>query len=82
MSMSERPINGSCRRCKFYYDEDIPDTVGCGECRYVPPSAMPISMRMSMYHDRAFPLVSEYDWCWRFERIFIKNRTSLHFLYD
>lgn len=68
MNMDDRPVDGMCCDCKFYYDEDIPDTVGCGECRYGPPTALPISGRMEMYHGRAFPLVSEYDWCWQFEK--------------
>jgi hypothetical protein len=75
MNIDKRPINGMCSDCQYYYDEDIPDTVGCGECRYGPPSAMPISMRMSMYHDRAFPLVSEYDWCWRFKNKLMRKDT-------
>lgn len=58
---------GMCMDCKFYFDDEIPDTVGCGECRYGPPTAMPIFGKLGEYHERAFPLVSEYDWCWRFE---------------
>jgi len=67
MNMDKRPVEGMCIDCKYYYDEDIPDTVGCGECRYGPPTAMPIFGK-GAYHDEAFPLVSEYDWCWRFEK--------------
>lgn len=67
MNMDKRPIEGMCIDCKYYYDEDIPDTCGCGECRYGPPAAMPIFGKGD-YHARAFPLVSEYDWCWKFEK--------------
>lgn len=67
MNMDKRPIDGMCIECKYYYDEEIPDTVGCGECRYGPPTAMPI-FGQGVYHSSAFPLVSEYEWCWRFER--------------
>ena len=66
MNMDKRPVEGMCMDCKYYYDEEIPDTVGCGECRYGPPAAMPIFGR-GVYHESAFPLVSEYEWCWRFE---------------
>ena len=55
-----------CMNCKFYYDDEIPDTVGCGECRYGPPTALPIFGKYEAYHNRAFPLVSEFDWCWRY----------------
>lgn len=54
-----------CMDCKYYYDDETPVTVGCGECRYGPPTALPILGPVA-YHHRAFPLVSEYDWCWRF----------------
>lgn len=65
--MDNRPKEvGMCMDCKYYFDKDIPDSVGCGECRYGPPTAMPI-FGHGYYHDRAFPLVSEYEWCWRFE---------------
>jgi hypothetical protein len=67
MNMDKRPVEGMCIDCKYYYDEDIPDTVGCGECRYGPPTAMPIFGKGD-YHAEAFPLVSEYEWCWKFEK--------------
>ena len=67
MNMDKRPVDGICIDCKYYYDEEIPDTVGCGECRYGPPTAMPIFGKGD-YHAEAFPLVSEYDWCWKFEK--------------
>lgn len=67
MNIDERPVEGMCMDCKFYYDKDVPNTCGSGECRHGSPTAMPIFGQGS-YHARAFPLVSEYDWCWRFER--------------
>lgn len=68
MKIDKRPVEGMCCECRFYYDGFIPDTVGCGECRFGPPTAMPIIMPSPPpYHSAAFPLVSEYDWCWRFE---------------
>jgi hypothetical protein len=67
MNIDKRPVDDMCIDCKYYYDEDIPDTVGCGECRYGPPTAMPI-FGQGVYHSSAFPLVSEYEWCWRFEK--------------
>lgn len=66
MNMDKRPVEGMCIDCKYYYDEDIPDTCGSGECRYGPPTAMPI-FGQGCYHSGAFPMVSEYDWCWKFE---------------
>lgn len=67
MNMDERSVDGMCIDCKYYYDKDVPDTIGCGECRYGPPTAMPI-FGQGVYHSSAFPLVSEYGWCWRFEK--------------
>jgi len=67
MSVDKRPVDSMCIDCKYYYDEDVPDTCGCGECRYGPPTALPIFGKGD-YHAKAFPLVSEYEWCWRFER--------------
>jgi len=64
--MDKRPVDVYCMDCMFYFDEEIPDTVGCGECRYGPPTALPI-FGHGYYHSRAFPLVSEYDWCWRYQ---------------
>lgn len=54
-------IEKNCYDCKFYDDSNIPVTVGCGECRYGPPTAT-----LAIF-GRAFPIVSECDWCWRFE---------------
>ena len=65
--MDKRPVDNMCAECKYYYDEDTPDTCGSGECRYGPPTAMPIFGQGS-YHSGAFPMVSEYDWCWKFEK--------------
>ena len=67
MNMDKRPVDNMCAECKYYYDEDTPDTCGSGECRYGPPTAMPIFGQGS-YHSGAFPMVSEYDWCWKFEK--------------
>jgi hypothetical protein len=64
--MDKRPIDGICIKCEYYYDKEVPDTIGCGECRFGPPTAQPLFNR-AVYHDGAFPLVSEYDWCWRFD---------------
>lgn len=61
----ERPIQGQCSDCRFYFDKETPETVGCGECRFGPPTALPIFER-GAYHMAAFPLVSEYGWCWKF----------------
>ncbi len=58
---------GECMDCKFYYDDRIPDTVGCGECRYGPPTAI-YEGHTSPYASAVFPLVSEYGWCGRFEQ--------------
>ena len=66
--IDKRPVQGQCSECKYYYDREIPPTVGCGECRYGPPTALPIFTARQVYHDAAFPLVSEYEWCWRFEK--------------
>ena len=65
MQIDKRTVEGSCYECMFYYDADTPDTCGCGECRFGPPTALPIFGRGD-YNHAAFPLVSEYDWCWRF----------------
>lgn len=68
MSMDERSVNGMCIECKYYYDKEIPDTVGCGECRYGPPTATKNDASvMTGYYPAHFPLVSEYEWCWKFE---------------
>lgn len=67
MNMDERPVEGMCIDCRFYHDKNITDTVGCGECRFGPLTALPIFGR-DAYHTRAFPLVSEYDWRWKFEK--------------
>jgi len=67
MNIDDRSVDGACMDCKFYYDEHIPDTVGCGECRFGPPTATP-HFGAGVYYMAAFPVISEYDWCWRFER--------------
>ena len=67
MTTDNRPIEVYCMECKFYYDNEIPPGCGCGECRYGPPTALP-RFEGNTYHNKAFPLVSEYEWCWRFEK--------------
>ena len=69
MYLNKRRADGQCSDCMFYYDEETFVTTGCGECRYGPPTAMPIFNKHDEYHMGQFPVVSEYDWCWRF----IKN---------
>ena len=64
------PFNDNCMDCKWWFPvtpflEDISDT-GCGECRYGPPTV--ISSYGSRMSDCKFPVMSEYDWCGRFER--------------
>jgi hypothetical protein len=67
MKLDKRSVEGMCFDCKFWYTENTPITTGCGECRYGPPTALPIFGRFDN-HTAAFPYVSEYEWCWRFER--------------
>jgi Zn finger protein HypA/HybF involved in hydrogenase expression len=67
MSMDHRPVDGMCMDCKYYYDGRVPDSIGCGECRYGPPSAIKHeSSIINGYYSGKFPLVSEYEWCWKF----------------
>jgi hypothetical protein len=66
MNIDDRSVDGACMDCKFYYDEHLPD-IGCGECRFGPPTAMP-HFGAGVYYMAAFPVTSEYGWCWRFER--------------
>jgi hypothetical protein len=58
---------GECMDCKFYYDDKIPITVGCGECRYGPPTAID-PLGHGTYFGGHFPVVSECEWCGRFEQ--------------
>jgi hypothetical protein len=64
------PSKDTCNDCKWWYPvtpfgDDLTDT-GCGECRYGPPTA--IEVQHTTRFSSAFPIVSEYDWCGRFER--------------
>lgn len=66
MNMDKRPVNGMCLDCKYYYDEELPD-IGCGECRYGPPTAIKSEASIvNGYYSAHYPLVSEYGWCWKF----------------
>ena len=47
-----------CMNCKSYHDEDLPYTIGCGECRRFPPTA--IKKCDSPYAMGKYPMVSEY----------------------
>lgn len=61
-----------CSDCKFYHDEDVPDTIGCGECICNPPTAIEPHGGNTHYMGH-FPLVSEYMSCGKFE---MKNKTE------
>jgi len=55
-----------CVMCKHYHDEDIADTIGCGECRRFPPTA--IKKCDDPYTMGRYPVISEYNNpCYEFE---------------
>jgi hypothetical protein len=47
-----------CMDCKSYHDEDLPITMGCGECRRFPPTAI---KKCEPYAMGYYPVISEYN---------------------
>jgi hypothetical protein len=60
------PIKETCVDCKHYRDEDLPDTIGCGECRRFPPTA--IKKCDQPYAMGKYPVIGENNpICYEFE---------------
>lgn len=60
-----RQTNEICCRCRWWHRTEELDYIGCGECRYGPPTAIAIAFQKPPYGH--FPVISEYEWCGRWE---------------